>query len=168
MKWRGAPICSSAPEAGHGPGLALRRQPLHPRPGPGEHGVSRPMGQRPRRIPQEPRAVHAGSRRARLRPADRDAEEGRAHDRRGQGRLHPLGDGRHAAHDGLGYLHGDFQSAAGHRQLHAAPAPGAYPLRGHNNVQGASDHGAHAGNCCPAIRRSTIPKCARASKRPGA
>jgi formate dehydrogenase major subunit len=41
---------------------------------------------------------------------------------------------------------------------------GAYPLRGHNNVQGASDHGAMP-NFCPATNRSTIPKCARALKR---
>jgi formate dehydrogenase major subunit len=38
-------------------------------------------------------------------------------------------------------LHGDFQSVAGHRQLHA-PRHGSVSLRGHNNVQGASDHGA--------------------------
>jgi formate dehydrogenase major subunit len=62
-------------------------------------------------------------------------------------------------------LHRDFQSAAGHRKLHA-DGPGAYPLRGHNNVQGASDHGAMP-NFCPATSRSTIPKCARVLKPAG-
>ena len=33
--------------------------------------------------------------------------------------LHPLGDGRHPAQQRVRHLHGDFQSAARHRQLHA-------------------------------------------------
>ncbi len=43
-----------------------------------------------------------------------------AHDRRRRERLHPLGDGRHAALHGLRYLHRHLQPAAGFRQLHAA------------------------------------------------
>ncbi len=41
---------------------------------------------------------------------------------------------------GSGHVDGHLQPAADHRQLHA-PRHGRYPLRGHNNVQGASDHG---------------------------
>ncbi len=43
--------------------------------------------------------------------------------------------------DGFGFLHRDLQPAADHRQLHAHRHR-RYPLRGHNNVQGAGDQGA--------------------------
>ncbi len=46
------------------------------------------------------------------------------------------------------------------------PGTGAYPLRGHNNVQGTSDNGSIQ-TSCPAIRRSTTRRCGRASRRGG-
>ncbi|MGC3971192.1 MAG: molybdopterin-dependent oxidoreductase [Pirellulales bacterium] len=55
--------------------------------------------------------------------------------------MRALGDGRHATHDGVRHFDRHLQPAAHHGKLHA-PGAGAYPLRGHNNVQGASDHGA--------------------------
>ena len=42
------------------------------------------------------------------------------HDRRGRERVHPLGHGRHAAHQRLGHVDRHLESAARHRQLHAA------------------------------------------------
>jgi len=56
-----------------------------------------------------------------------------------------VGDGRDAAHDGIRYLDGDLESSSDHRN-YMRPGTGAYPLRGHNNVQGASDHGSMPNN----------------------
>ena len=69
------------------------------------------------------------------------AQTSRPHDRGSRWRLHSLGDGHHAAQHGFGFLHRDFQPAAGHRKLHA---------NGHRRLSaarpqqrpGAGDHGA--------------------------
>ena len=113
--------CLPASAAGHGSGLAFRGDALHLRQRAGEDGVSRPVGEWRRRI--SARALSLS--RWRWRASDcgipvetlkkvahmiAEADE----------RVHPVGDGRDAALDGLGHFDGDFEPAAGDRQLHAA------------------------------------------------
>ena len=46
------------------------------------------------------------------------------------------------------------------------PGTGGYPMRGHNNVQGASDFGCLS-NVYPAMRKSPTPPCAKMGARAG-
>ena len=138
-----------------------RRQPLPARPRPREHGVHRSVGERPRRVSQEPRAVHDGGRLAHLRPAGRDA--------RGAWRT-PIADAKRMCilwamgvtqhHQGS-----DTSTAISNLLLvtgnYMRPGTGAYPLRGHNNVQGASDNGSMP-NMLPGYQSVDDPGGARA------
>ena len=69
-----------------------------------------------------------------------------------------VGDGRDAAQHGLGYVHRDFQSCCLMTGNYMRTGTGAYPLRGHNNVQGASDHGAMPNFCDRVTKKWTIPR----------
>ena len=90
---------------------------------------------------EEPRAVHARVRRVReRRPPRYHGPRGRD-DPRGTHRLHPVGDGHHAARERGRHLHLFLQSSPIDRQLRPT-GNWRYPLRGHCNVQGVSDFGA--------------------------
>ena len=83
-------------------------------------------------------------------------------------RLHPVGDGRHAAQRRAPTRPRRSRTCCSSPATTCGPGTGAYPLRGHNNVQGASDHGAMP-NVLPGYqigRRSR--RCERASRRRGA
>ena len=85
------------------------------------HEVSRPMGEWAWKSTARAssRSLWSSPRASRGLPVE-TLKPSRAHDRRGEERVHSLGDGRNAAHPGLRHVHGDFEPAAGHRQLHAA------------------------------------------------
>ena len=133
-----------ASQAGHGHRLAVRGQPLHSRQRPRAHGVSRSVGERAGRVPQEPRAVHSGTRR-RASPACRSRRcETVAHtiaDAKSMCILWAMGVTQHTQGSDTSTAISNLLLVTGN---YMRPGTGAYPLRGHNNVQGASDHGAHA------------------------
>jgi hypothetical protein len=87
-----------------------------------------------------------------------DADEGRAHDRRSQAASAFCGRWASRSTAGLRHLHRDLESVLVTGN-YMRPGTGAYPLRGHNNVQGASDHGSMPNNL-PGYQSWTIPKCA--------
>jgi len=79
-----------------------------------------------------------------MRRADGDSHHCGPDDCRVAVDVHSVGHGRNPARDGLRYIDGDIEPAAGDRQLHATRDGGVSVAR-HNNVQGASDHGAMPG-----------------------
>jgi len=105
---------------------------------------------------KEPRAVHDGVCRQDLRPLRGHSEKGCAHDRRSRRCLRPMAMGitQHS-------MGSDASTAISNLLLitgnYMKTGSGAYPLRGHNNVQGASDHGAMP-NFLPATNPSMTLK----------
>jgi len=95
-----------------------------------------------------------------------DAGASGADDRRSEERVRAVGDGGDAALDGS-----DTSTAISNLLLatgnYMRPGTGAYPLRGHNNVQGASDHGAMPNNF-PGYQSVADPRSGRSSRRRGA
>ena len=119
------------------------------------------VGQRARGVSQEPGAVHDGvcaSETCGL-PVETLKRVARD-DRRGEERVRSVGDGRHAAQPGLRHVDRDFESAAGHRQLHAA-GHGRVSVARAQQRAGRERPRRDAESFCRAINRSTIPKCAR-------
>ena len=108
------------PTPGHGPDLALGRHQGTSSTWAGRTAPSWTARQPRGRLPGEPRAVHA-----RLRRGEDRHRAGRARRRRparvaGRDRRGAVGDGRHAARDGLGHEHGDLEPAARDGQLRQA------------------------------------------------
>ena len=133
-----------------------------------QHRVPRAVGEWIRRVPEEPRAVHAGVRsRAAGLPRGDARSRWRTMIADGEARLHSLGDGRHAAQQRLRHLDRDLESAAGHRQLHAAghrrlSAARAQQRAGRERQRLDAEHSARL----PVGRRSG--GAAHDSRRPGA
>ena len=109
------------PQARHRPGLAVGGQPLPARPRSGRTRRSSSQwvnGLDEYRKSLEPFTLEFASRICGL-PVETLEARG-AHDRGGGARLHPLGDGRHPAHQRVRHVDRDLEPAARHRQLHAA------------------------------------------------
>ncbi len=87
----------------------------------------------------------------------------RPHDRRSRERLHSLGHGRHATHHGLGHVDRHLESAAGHRQLHAAGNRAPIHCAGTTTCRARATTGP-CRTCFPATNRWMIPRCGRVSK----
>ena len=99
------------------------------------------VGERRGRNSKEPGAIHARDGERALRPPDRNADQGCAHDRRSGSVciLWAMGVTQHVMGSDTSTAISNLLLATGN---YMRPGTGAYPLRGHNNVQGASDHGA--------------------------
>ena len=114
---------------------------LHPRQRTGRSEIHRAMGQSRRRVQEESGIVHPRIGQRAVRTSYRNAEAV-AHmiaEADGVCVLWAMGVTQHSMGSDTSTAISNLLLATGN---YMRPGTGAYPLRGHNNVQGASDHGA--------------------------